>query len=129
MTRLPIPKEWDLETDVLVIGAGTAGLPAAISVVETGARVAVLETTSIIGGSGNLITAGGAFAGTDIQKETGIEDSPEQLYKDGVEIALGVPELWRTFADNQLDTYEWLKSIGASPNKRFCLPAPRPSCT
>jgi fumarate reductase flavoprotein subunit len=110
-----IPKEWDRETDVLVIGAGTAGLPAGIAVKEAGAEVLVLESTRSCGGSGNLIAAGGSFAGTPLQKKLGVADSPERLYQDGVEVAEGAPELWRTYADHQLDTYYWLVDIGAGP--------------
>lgn len=80
-----IPKEWDHETEVLVIGAGTAGLPAAITAAEAGAKVTVLEATSRCGGSGSLIIAGASFAGTEWQRKAGVEDSPDLLYKDGMD--------------------------------------------
>ncbi|MFK5952057.1 MAG: FAD-binding protein [Desulfobacterium sp.] len=116
MTPIALPKEWDHETDIIIVGAGTAGLPAAMLAKAAGAEVVVLESTKSMGGSGCLIMAGGAFAGTSYQKKLGIEDSPEQLYKDGIEIAEGTPEIWRAYADNQLDTFEWLLSIGCKPS-------------
>lgn len=123
MVVVPIPEKWDYEADVIVVGAGTAGLPAAIVAAEAGAKVAVLELMSYCAASLALINVGPAFAGTDQQKEQGIEDSPEQYYKDGIELAKGVPELWRVFADNQLDTYYWCKEIGMEFGELFAPPA------
>jgi len=119
----PIPKKWDYEADVIIVGAGTGGLPAAIVAAEAGAKVAVLELMSYCAASLALINVGPAFAGTDLQKEQGIEDSPEQYYKDGIKLAKGVPELWRVFADNQLDTYYWCKKIGMKFGELFAPPA------
>jgi fumarate reductase flavoprotein subunit len=116
-------KKWDHEADVLVVGAGTAGLPAAIVAAEAGAKVTILELMSYCASSLALVNVGPAFAGTDIQKEQGVEDSPEDYYKDGVERAKGVPELWRVFADNQLDTYNWCKKIGVKFGNLFAPPA------
>ena len=41
---------WDLEADVVVIGSGAAGLPAAIKAVEGGASVLVVEANYDVGG-------------------------------------------------------------------------------
>ena len=62
-----------------------------------------------------LIAGGTPFAGTDLQKERGIEDSPDKLFKEAVEISGGSPDLWRVLADRQLETYKWLKGLGAKP--------------
>ena len=88
MTRVPpIPEKWDYEADIIVVGAGTAGFPAAIAATDAGAKVAVVELLPYAAPSLGLINVGPAFAGTDVQKEQGIEDSPEEYYKDGVELA------------------------------------------
>lgn len=123
MTRgAPVPGKWDYETDVLVVGAGTAGFPAAIMAADAGCRAAVLELLPYAAPSLGLINVGPAFAGTDVQKELGIEDSPEEYYKDGVELAQGDPELWRAFADNQLETYYWCQQIGMNLGKELFPP-------
>jgi fumarate reductase flavoprotein subunit len=109
-----LPEKWDHETEVLIIGAGTAGLPCAIAAAESGAKVTVLESTSITGGSGSLIGAGGSFVGTDLQKKLGVKDSPDIFFNDGV-TAGGLPELWRVYADNNTDTYKWITSLGIMP--------------
>ena len=75
-----VPDKWHYEADIIVVGGGTAGLPAAITAADAGAKVAVLEIMPYCGGSLSLINVGPAFAGTDVEKELGIEDSPEQFY-------------------------------------------------
>src|SRR5262245_52804620 len=74
---------WDLETDVVIIGSGAAGLPAAIKAVDGGASVVVVEANYDIGGhaiiSGGNVPLGG---GTSAQKKYGIEDSPELVFRD-----------------------------------------------
>lgn len=115
MPRLEVPKEWDYTTDVLVVGGGTAGLPAGAAAAQAGAKATILELSTICGGSGNVIMVGASFGGTDIQKKQGIEDSPELRYRDGVEVARGEPELWRVYVDHELDTYNWFKEMGIYP--------------
>lgn len=44
-------KQWDLETDVLVIGTGGAGLTAALAANAAGAKVAIIEKTNLVGGT------------------------------------------------------------------------------
>lgn len=55
------PQTWD--TDVLVMGAGGAGLTAAISAAQTGAKVILIEKGSVIGG--NTMMAGAAYNAVD----------------------------------------------------------------
>lgn len=117
-----IPEKWDYEADVIVVGAGTAGFPAAIAATDAGAKVVILELLPYAAPSLGLINVGPAFAGTDVQKEQGIEDSPEEYYKDGVELAEGDPELWRAFADKQLDAYYWCQEIGMNFGKDLFPP-------
>ncbi len=123
MEALSTVKKWDHEADIIVVGAGTAGLPAATIAAEAGAKVALLELMSYCASSLALVNVGPAFAGTDVQKEEGVEDSPDDYYRDGIERAKGTPELWRVFADHQLDTYNWCKKIGVKFGSLFAPPA------
>jgi fumarate reductase flavoprotein subunit len=70
---------WDEEFDVVVAGAGGAGLVAALAAAEAGASVLLLEKRDEVGGatgmSGGIIHA----AGTQCQKAAGvIDDTPEK---------------------------------------------------
>ena len=70
-----------LETDVVVVGGGAAGLPAAIEAAETGAKVILLEKMPFLGGS--AVRSGGIVfgAGTSVQKKAGIKDNADALYE------------------------------------------------
>ena len=76
-----IPAKWDLEADVVVLGAGACGLPAAIRAADHGASVIVVDANYDIGGhgiiNGGQVPLGG---GTSAQKKFGIVDSPEILF-------------------------------------------------
>ena len=52
-----IPESWDLEADVVIIGSGGAGMPAAVKAADEGASVIVVETNYDIGG--HAIISGG----------------------------------------------------------------------
>jgi len=63
------PMSWDREADIIVIGSGAAGLPAAIVAREAGSSVIVIEAEQHIGG--HAITSGGNVplgGGTSLQK-------------------------------------------------------------
>jgi fumarate reductase flavoprotein subunit len=68
--------------DTIVIGAGAAGMMAALSAAHRGARVLVLERD--LGGASNLLVSGGLFpgAGTRWQKEAGIGDDALAFARD-----------------------------------------------
>jgi succinate dehydrogenase/fumarate reductase flavoprotein subunit len=117
---------WDMETDVVVIGTGALGLPAAIVAREAGASVIMVEAEKHAGGhamvSGGTIPLGG---GTSAQKKYGIVDSPDLLFRDLTDWSViepnGFPdfryndrEIVRAFADNAAKTYEWLAAHGVA---------------
>src|SRR6266487_5748060 len=119
-----IPASWDLEADVVIIGAGAAGLPAAIKAAEGGASVIVVETNYDIGGhaiiSGGNTPLGG---GTSAQKKYGIQDSPDTVFSDLTDWTIVQANGWpdyryndravmRAFADHCALTYEFLLENG-----------------
>jgi succinate dehydrogenase/fumarate reductase flavoprotein subunit len=119
-----IPKKWDLEADVVVIGAGAVGLPAAIRAADAGASVIVIDANYDIGGhailSGGNVPLGG---GTSAQKKYKIEDSPDVLFRDLTDWSVvevnGMPEyryndrgVQRALAENEAATYEFLVANG-----------------
>ena len=74
---------WDEEADVVVVGSGATGLPAAIAACEGGASVLIVEANFDVGGhaaiSGGNVPLGG---GTSEQKKSGIVDTPDMLFND-----------------------------------------------
>ncbi len=73
---------WDVETDVLVIGAGGCGLVAALSAAQEGARVLVVEKEGKAAGNTALSQGMIPAAGSRLQREAGIQDSPELMARD-----------------------------------------------
>lgn len=113
--KVEVKKAEDVtaEADVIVIGAGGAGLAAAVTANQAGASVIVLEKTPKVGG--NTIMAGGALNAVDEGSETAIanKDSVELHYKQTFEGGdkQGDPELVRTLVTNAWDGVEWLKGL------------------
>jgi len=107
-----IPEKWDHETDVLVIGAGTGGLPAGITAVEAGFKATVLESRPKAGGSFAMVAGAFAIAGSDEQEELGIEDNPDLFYQDFIKVCDADPEVARAFCDHQIESYKMLKDEG-----------------
>jgi len=73
---------WDIEVDVLVIGGGGCGLVAALAAAEKGAQVFIVEKDKNPGGNTSLSQAMVPAAGTRLQKEVGVDDSPELMAED-----------------------------------------------
>ncbi len=102
------------EYDVIVIGSGFAGLAAAISAAENGAKVAVLEKMQVAGGNSSRSGGMMAIPGSSVQKEQGIEDSPAKLAADMKRIGLGLgdPEHIKVVTELAAPTFEWTKKQG-----------------
>lgn len=104
-------RESEYTADVIVIGAGGAGMTAAITAADNGASVIVLEKMPIQGG--NTLLSGGEYAapGNWIQEKEGIEDSSELFYNDILKGGDNEndPELVKILADNALSGATWLK--------------------
>ena len=70
----PSAQERHDAVDVVVIGAGGAGLSAAIIAADAGAKVLVLEKMPLIGGNTQLAAGGMNAAFTPMQAAKGIRD-------------------------------------------------------
>lgn len=66
-------------SDVVIVGYGVAGAAAALAALERGASVTVLERFD--GGGASAISGGIYYAGggTNIQRDAGVEDTPELM--------------------------------------------------
>ena len=109
---------WDLSADVVVIGAGVAGLPAAITARDLGASVIVVDENFDIGGrgmlSGGRVHLGGGHA---LQQKAGIKDTADQVFADWVRHDAAVArysdrDLVRVFADENVATFDFLVENG-----------------
>ena len=103
------------QVDVVVIGAGAAGMVAAITAHDAGAKVIVLEKQPITGGNSMLAAGGMNAAETKYQKEKGVKDSVELMIEDTMKGGNNVndPALVKILATNSAGSVDWLTSLGA----------------
>src|SRR6476659_445139 len=117
---------WHSEADVVVIGSGATGIPAAIVAREAGASVILVEAEPRLGGhaivSGGNVPLGG---GTSAQKKHGIADTPDLVFQDSTDWSVVQPngcadyryndrEIVRAFADNNVSAFDWLVGHGVT---------------
>ena len=109
---------WDYEADVVVLGAGGSGLPAALRAQDEGLSVLIVEGNYDVGGraalSGGNLHSG---CGTEIQKKYGIEDSADQYYIDHttpltLESRYNDREYVRAVAGYMAEAYEYILAKG-----------------
>ena len=118
--------DWGFESDVVVVGFGSAGASAAIGAAEAGANVMVFEVASGPGGTsamagGDIYLGGGG--GTPPQRENGFHDETEDFFQYMLMAAGPDPdeERVRLYADGALDHFAWLEAQGV-PYRRTYLP-------
>jgi len=107
--------DWFDQSDVLIVGAGGAGICAAIEAAAAGASVVVLEAASEAGGStamaGGLIYMGG---GTPTQRACGFDDDREEMYRYLMQASGPDADAAkvRLYCDRTLEHYDWLTRQG-----------------
>ncbi len=104
----------EMVADVVVIGAGGAGMAAAVQAHQNGAKVIVIEKMGKMGG--NTILAGGALNAVDDRSETAIKqnDSVQWHYTQTLNGGdnKGDPALVHTMVSNAWAGVQWLKDMG-----------------
>jgi flavocytochrome c len=110
----PIPPRWDVEVDVIVIGTGLAGMCAAITAAEKGAKTLVLDKMARLGGTSLISGLNFACVGSALQKKQRVEDKPEWLAADmaAVSEGLGDPGLALVMARGTTRLFDFLTERG-----------------
>jgi 3-oxo-5alpha-steroid 4-dehydrogenase len=108
-------QHWDDAADLVVVGFGGAGVAAALEAAEGGVNVLALDRYD---GGGSSAANGGVFyagGGTRIQRDAGVEDSAEEMFKYlRIETQNIVSEeTLREFCDGSAATVDWLLAHGA----------------
>ena len=106
--------ESEAKYDMIVIGSGGAGLSAAVSATETGARVIILEAESAVGGSTKKSAGVLVAAGTSIQRALNVQDNADLMYQHYMDLNQWkvLPGPVRQFCERSSEMVEWLLSIG-----------------
>ncbi|MBI4321633.1 MAG: FAD-dependent oxidoreductase [Chloroflexi bacterium] len=116
-----------LEAALIVVGAGAAGLAAAIAASEAGARTIVLDKAPDISDT-NTSRSGGSVT-IALERERYL-DAPRLSAEEKVEEALSLtegaadPELVRTWRENVDDMIQWLSRAGLKWGKGYSSDPP-----
>lgn len=105
----------EITTDIVVIGAGGAGMTSAINLKQAGFEVVILEKMPMVGGNTIKATGGMNAADTDVQAGLEIEDSVEVFIADTMEGGYDINDidLVTIMAEESSNAINWLDSIGA----------------
>ncbi|MBD2858237.1 FAD-dependent oxidoreductase [Spongiibacter sp. KMU-158] len=109
--------QWDIETDIAIVGFGGAGACAAIEASDAGASVSIFELASASGGSTALSSAEiymGGNGGTPVQQACGYDDSTENMenYLKACFGNQGDENKIKAYCENSIGHYAWLTSMG-----------------
>lgn len=109
--------QFDLETDVVIVGFGGAGASAAWEARHAGSEVLVLERSSAGGGSTMMSACEmylGGSGGTALQTDLGIRDSTENFYNylkacfaDNCD-----EDRLRMYCEGSVEHFDWCESLG-----------------
>ena len=119
-SRMP-KKGGQIETpdgQIIVVGAGLAGLVAVHSILEAGGRVVLIEKSSTISpplGNAALTTTGISGAGTRLQSQHEEMDSVSEFVSDVIKSGVKKSELSRTLCENSGDAINWLSDTFGIP--------------
>ncbi len=104
-----------IEADIVIVGAGGAGLTAAIEATQAGKSVVVLEKMSFAGGNSIKATGGMNAAETSVQAAEGIPDTVEVFVQDTLDGGGNIADvaLVTKMAEESAAAVEWLGEIGA----------------
>ena len=98
-----------VDADVVVVGAGIAGLSAALSAAEEGAKTALLEKTATVQARGH----DNAFIGSRLQEKLGIEIDKDEIILNLMKYGSNKPDqrLIRMWAEGSGKTADWLMDM------------------
>ncbi|MGY3766192.1 flavocytochrome c [Vagococcus vulneris] len=112
------PKDLKEDYDIIIVGAGGAGMSAAIQAKEDGKNPVILEKMPVAGGNTLKSSSGMNASETKFQKEQGIEDSNDKFYEETLKGGheTNDKELLRYYVDHSASAIDWLDSMGIRLN-------------
>lgn len=108
-------REEKTSADVVIVGAGIAGLSAAYELSRAGRSVLVVEMNSVYGGHALISTGGLSIIDTALQRKRGIADSPDLAFADFMAWGEDNNEAWvRYYVEHSSEEiHDWLIDLGA----------------
>ncbi len=107
----------DIDADVVVVGAGFAGLVASLAAAQAGANTVLVEKLGMVGGSGNLTSAGMYAVETDVVPAD--VETKDEMYNHIIEMIEDEgtldnvdTERIQHLVDECSDLISWLENMG-----------------
>jgi succinate dehydrogenase/fumarate reductase flavoprotein subunit len=112
MDHIPsVPDRWDIEADVVVVGFGAAGVAAAVTAHELGAKVVILEKAPEGQEGGNTRVAGQGYLNTSSADQAA-------AYLTALCGPYTVPEtMVKVWAEEMGRNNDWLTGLGGDPQE------------
>ena len=112
---------WNDESDLVIVGLGGAGIAAANEALDQDHSVIAIDKTS---GGGATARSGGIFyagGGTPIQKEAGIEDTPDNMFNYLIQETGNIVKktTLRKFCKTSPENTQWLMDNGVQFNSSY----------
>ncbi len=116
--------DWDIETEVLVLGSGAAGLSAAIMAHDCGAKVLVVEKSDAFGGTTACSGGGAWIPNSHLNIESGIEDSKDKAFNYAKLLTKGraSDELIRTYIETAPEMLKYMMDKTPLQVERSSMP-------
>ena len=105
-------------TDLIIVGAGLAGLSAALESGRSGAKVLVIDEASIFGGHAIMSEGELNIVDTPFQRSQGIQDSPDLAYADFTKWGVDNDPGWvRYYVEHsKVEIFDWVTALGVTFN-------------
>lgn len=111
MEQASLPRAWDVEADVVVVGFGAAGVAASVTAHDLGAKVVILEKAPEGQEGGNTRVAGQGYLNTSSADQAA-------AYLTALCGPYTVPEAMVTaWADEMCRNNDWLAGLGGDPQE------------
>lgn len=112
------PSELKDKYDIVIVGAGGAGMSAALEAKAKGMNPVILEKMPLAGGNTMKASSGMNASETKFQKEEGINDSNDKFYEETLKGGHGTNDkaMLRFFVDNSASAIDWLDSMDIKLN-------------
>ena len=123
-----LPEKWDRTVDVVVIGAGAAGLMSAVQAHDAGGEVLLIEKSKSVNSSATRLS-GGLFSAacTKSQEKEGVKDSSEDYAKDIMIYGdyMNYPDLVKVWSEKSGEVFEWMCDHGFTEYRLESYPGHR----
>src|SRR6516225_6138590 len=106
-----VPRQWDVETDIVVVGFGGAGFATSVTAHDLGAKVLIIEKAPEGHHGGNTRVAGQGYLNTSVADKAA-------AYLRALCGPYPVPEpMVRVWAEEMCLNNDWLASLGGDPQE------------